>query len=169
MSKCTISKKDGGLTNLKTRSMVSTCHRLFGANRSAAIPIWEVMTGLNSLSATSRNASSSRIKTRTLLSLMSVKLRSSALLRILMSGSRKQSKIVFRCRCTAFGSIETTLIKVFRATYLMLLSLLDKNFPRMFTPRTRSPESASISKIVRTASYKMEFPTFFDDSVFVAT
>ena len=51
----------------------------------------------------------------------------------------------------------------------MLLSLLLKNLPRMFTPSTRRPESASISRIVSTASYKIEFPTFFDDSVFVAT
>jgi hypothetical protein len=157
------------LTSFKTRSMVSTCHLLFGAKRSAATPIWEVMTGLNSLSATSKKASSSLISTRTLLSLIKVKLRSSALLRILMSGSRKQSRMVFRCRCTAFGSTATTLISVLRATYLMLLSRFDRNFPRMLTPSTRSPESASMSRIVSTASYRIEFPTFFDESVFVAT
>lgn len=51
----------------------------------------------------------------------------------------------------------------------MLLSLFDKNFPRMFTPSTRRPESASMSRIVSTASYRMEFPTFLEESVFVAT
>jgi hypothetical protein len=157
------------LTSFNTRSIVSTCHLLLGANRSAAIPIWEVITGLNSLSATSRKASNSRIKTRTLLSLIRVKLRSSALRRILISGSRRQSRIVLRCRWTAFGSTATTLMSVFKATYLMLLSRFDKNFPRMLTPSTRRPESASMSRMVSTASYRMEFPTFFEDSVLVAT
>lgn len=149
--------------------MVSTCHLLFGANRSAAIPIWDVITGLNSLSATSRKARSSRIKTRTLLSLIKVKLRSRALRRILISGSRRQSRMVLRCRWTAFGSTATTLMRVFKATYLILLSRLERNFPRMLTPSTRRPESASMSRIVRTASYRIEFPTFLDDSVLVAT
>jgi len=149
--------------------MVSTCHRLFGAKRSAAMPICEVMTGLNSLSATSRKASSSLIKTRTLLALTKVKLRSRALRRMLISGSRRQSRIVFRWRCTAFGSMATTLMSVFKATYRMLLSLFERNFPRMLTPSTRRPESASMSRMVSTASYKMELPTFFDDSVLVAT
>lgn len=149
--------------------MVSTCHRLFGANRSAAIPICDVITGLNSLSATSRKARSSLISTRTLLSLIKVKLRSRARLRILISGSRRQSRMVLRCRWTAFGSTATTLMRVFRATYRILLSRLDRNFPRILTPSTRSPESASMSRIVSTASYNIEFPTFLDESVFVAT
>lgn len=34
---------------------------------------------------------------------------------------------------------------------------------------TRRPVSASISRTVSTVSYKMEFPTFLDESVFVAT
>lgn len=34
---------------------------------------------------------------------------------------------------------------------------------------TRSPVSASISRTVRTVSYKIELPTFFDESVLVAT
>lgn len=34
---------------------------------------------------------------------------------------------------------------------------------------TRKPVSASISSTVSTVSYKMEFPTFFAESVFVAT
>ena len=34
---------------------------------------------------------------------------------------------------------------------------------------TRSPVSASISSTVKTVSYKMEFPTFLDESVLVAT
>ena len=53
--------------------------------------------------------------------------------------------------------------------YRMLLSLLLKNFPRILIAMTRSPVSASISRTVSTVSYKMEFPTFFDESVFVAT
>lgn len=109
------------------------------------------------------------MSTRTLLSLISVKLRSKALRLMLISGSRKQSRIVLRCLWTAFGSTATTLIRVLRATYLMLLSLLAKNLPRMLTPSTRKPESASISRIVSTASYKMELPTFLVESVFVAT
>ncbi len=96
--------------------MVSMCHRLLGANLSAAMPIWLVMVVLNSLSATSRKASSSRMSTRTLTSLMSVKLRSSARLLMLMSGSLRHSKMVFLCRWTAFGSMATTLISVLRAT-----------------------------------------------------
>ncbi len=116
------------------------------------MPIWLVMVGLNSLSATSKKASSSRISTRTLPSLISVKLRSRALLLMLISGSLRHSRIVFRCRCTALVSMATTLTSVFKATYRMLLSLLVRNLPKMFTPRTRKPESASISKMVRTAS-----------------
>lgn len=34
---------------------------------------------------------------------------------------------------------------------------------------TRRPVSASISRTVRTVSYKIELPTFFDESVLVAT
>ena len=133
------------------------------------MPIWVVMIGLNSVSATSRNASSSRIRTRTLSSRIRVKLRSRARRRMEISGSRRHSRMVFRCRWTAFGSIATTLMRVLRATYRVLLSLLERNLPRMLTPRTRRPESASMSRMVSTASYRMELPTFFDASVLVAT
>ena len=51
----------------------------------------------------------------------------------------------------------------------MLLSLFVKNLPSMLTPNTLRPESASMSRIVKTASYRIELPTFFDESVFVAT
>lgn len=34
---------------------------------------------------------------------------------------------------------------------------------------TRRPVSASISRTVKTVSYKIEFPTFFVESVLVAT
>jgi hypothetical protein len=44
------------------------------------------------------------------------------------------------------------LTSVFNATYLMLLSLFERNFPRMLTPNTLNAESASMSRIVRTAS-----------------
>lgn len=55
------------------------------------------------------------------------------------------------------------------STHRMLLSLFPKNFPRMLIAMTRSPLSASISRTARTVSYRIEFPTFFDESVFVAT
>jgi hypothetical protein len=51
----------------------------------------------------------------------------------------------------------------------MLLSLLPKNLPKMLIAITRSPLSDSISKIVNTVSYRIEFPTFLEESVFVAT
>lgn len=51
----------------------------------------------------------------------------------------------------------------------MLLSRLPKNLPRMLIAMTRRPESASISRIVRTVSYNIEFPTFLVESVLVAT
>lgn len=51
----------------------------------------------------------------------------------------------------------------------MLLSRLLRNFPRILIAMTRKPLSASISKTVMTVSYKIELPTFFVESVFVAT
>ena len=54
-------------------------------------------------------------------------------------------------------------------TYRMLLSLLLRNFPRILMAITRKLLSASISKTVRTVSYRIEFPTFLVESVFVAT
>ena len=54
-------------------------------------------------------------------------------------------------------------------TRRILLSRLDKNFPRMLIAITRKPVSASISSTVNTVSYRMEFPTFFVESVLVAT
>ena len=41
--------------------------------------------------------------------------------------------------------------------------------PRMLIAITRKPLSASISRIVRTVSYRIELPTFLEESVFVAT
>lgn len=35
-----------------------------------------------------------------------------------MSPSRRQSRMMLRCRCTALVSIDTTLFNVLRATYL---------------------------------------------------
>jgi len=55
------------------------------------------------------------------------------------------------------------------SNYRMLLSRLLKNFPRMLIAITRRPVSASISRTVKTVSYRMAFPTFFVPSVFVAT
>ena len=51
----------------------------------------------------------------------------------------------------------------------MLLSRLRRKRPRIVVARTRRPPSPSISMIVFTHSYKMAFPAFFCDSVFVAT
>lgn len=53
--------------------------------------------------------------------------------------------------------------------YLMLLSLLLKNFPRMLMAKTRRALSEGVSMMVKTVSYRIELPTFFDDSVLVAT
>jgi len=116
--------RDGGTkptrkhTSFKTRRTVSMCHLLLGANRSAARDIWVVMPNLNSLSATSRKASSSRMRIRILDSLISAYDSSSARRRIEISLSRRQSRMILRCRCTALVSIDTTLLSVFRATYL---------------------------------------------------
>lgn len=54
-------------------------------------------------------------------------------------------------------------------SYLILLSRFVKNFPRMLIAITLKPLSASISRTVNTVSYSIEFPTFFVESVFVAT
>lgn len=51
----------------------------------------------------------------------------------------------------------------------MLLSLLLRNLPSILMAMTRKPVSASISKTVKTVSYNIELPTFFVESVFVAT
>jgi hypothetical protein len=51
----------------------------------------------------------------------------------------------------------------------MLLSRLLRNFPRMLIAMTRRPLSASMSNTVETVSYRIEFPTFFVESVLVAT
>jgi len=51
----------------------------------------------------------------------------------------------------------------------MLLSLLAKNLPSIFTARTLSELSALISMMVSTVSYKIALPTFFAESVLVAT
>jgi hypothetical protein len=56
-----------------------------------------------------------------------------------------------------------------REANLTFLSLLDRNRPRMLIARTRRPLSHWISIMVNTVSYKMECPTFFPDSVLVAT
>lgn len=54
-------------------------------------------------------------------------------------------------------------------THRILLSRLLRNLPRMLMAMTRRPLSASISNTVRTVSYRIEFPTFFVESVLVAT
>ena len=118
---CTIQKVKLRLrTNFKTLKKVSMCHRLLGAKRSAAKLICVVMPSLNSLSATSKNARSSRIRTRTFCSLINAYESSRARRRIDISPSLRQSKMMFRCRKTAFVSIDTTLLRVFSATYLSL-------------------------------------------------
>jgi len=71
---------------------------------------------------------------------------------------------------TYLGNVEVSDdLNTANFVYRMLLSLLLKNLPRMFIAMTRKPVSASISSTVSTVSYKIEFPTFFDESVFVAT
>ena len=46
------------------------------------------------------------------------------------SASFTQSTTVDRCRCTAWRSTDTTFARMLSATYLMLLSLLDRNLNR---------------------------------------
>mmetsp|Transcript_35560 Transcript_35560/g.57386 ORF Transcript_35560/g.57386 Transcript_35560/m.57386 type:complete len:251 (-) Transcript_35560:307-1059(-) len=58
---------------------------------------------------------------------------------------------------------------VLRATYLMLLSLCNKNLPRILMARWRSPSSASMAMMVCTHSYRIAFPGFFDGSVLIDT
>lgn len=53
--------------------------------------------------------------------------------------------------------------------YRILLSRLLKNLPSMLIAMTLKPCCASISRMVKTASYKMLFPTFLLESVLVAT
>lgn len=102
-----------------------------------------------------------------------------------MSSSFKQSKMVDRWRCTALWSTCTVRSNVFNATYLweaiqhsstmtnnahlMFLSLLTRKRPRILMAKTLSPLSLLISIIVITVSYRMAWPTFFPDSVLVAT
>jgi hypothetical protein len=52
---------------------------------------------------------------------------------------------------------------------LMLLSRLDKNFPKILIARTRRPPFSSMLIIVWTQSYRIAFPAFLFDSVFDAT
>lgn len=130
------------------------CHRLFGANRSAATETLEANADLNSLSIFPRLSKFKSLSTSpTSFSLLiKVKASSIARRRIEMSGSSRQPKIVLSCLRTALGSMETTLWRVFNATYRILLSLLVKNFPRILIPRVVRPLSASMSKIASTAS-----------------
>lgn len=51
----------------------------------------------------------------------------------------------------------------------IFLSGLSRNRPSMLMASTRRPLSLCMSIIVSTVSYSMALPTFFDDSVFVAT
>lgn len=51
----------------------------------------------------------------------------------------------------------------------MLLSRLDKNRPKILIANTRKPLVASMPIIVSTHSYKIAFPAFLFDSVFVET
>lgn len=52
------------------------------------------------------------------------------------SGSFKQSRIVARCRWTAFESACTTRSRVFSATYRISLSVFNKNRPSILTANT---------------------------------
>jgi hypothetical protein len=52
---------------------------------------------------------------------------------------------------------------------LILLSRLDKNLPRILIASTRRPPLSSMLMIVSTHSYRIAFPAFLFDSVFVAT
>ena len=54
-------------------------------------------------------------------------------------------------------------------TYRTFLSEFERNRPRMLIAKTRNPLSDWMSIIVRTVSYRIEWPTFLVESVFVAT
>lgn len=56
-----------------------------------------------------------------------------------------------------------------KSEYRMFLSGLRRKRPRMLIASTRNPLSALIFMIVRAHSYRIAFPTFLADSVFVAT
>mmetsp|Transcript_7826 Transcript_7826/g.19248 ORF Transcript_7826/g.19248 Transcript_7826/m.19248 type:complete len:296 (-) Transcript_7826:519-1406(-) len=150
-------------------AIVSTCHCGDVACDSTSKQIFSTSLGLNDTSLSSMNCRSTSMKTSMLPSFTRAHARSSARLRIEMSASCTHCTMTFLCLFTAFGSIATTLIRVSRATYFMLLSLWPKNFPRMFTASTLSPPVLSISMMVRAHSYSTAQPAFLDPSVFEAT
>lgn len=59
--------------------------------------------------------------------------------------------------------------RVFKATYLIFLSVFNKNRPKILIANTLSPDSDLMSIIDNTVSYKIVFPTFLLVSVVVAT
>ena len=61
------------------------------------------------------------------------------------SASFTQSTTVERCRCTAWRSTDTTLAKMLSATYLMLLSLLDRNLNGQTSGFSLTPATAPSS------------------------
>lgn len=75
------------LTATRTLIKVSKCHRVFGANFSAANTILEEHWALNSGSDVSKNASNSLVIVKTLWELIRAMLNSSALLLMDTSGS----------------------------------------------------------------------------------
>ena len=61
------------------------------------------------------------------------------------SASFTQSTTVERCRCTAWRSTDTTLARMLSATYLMLLSLLDRNLNGQTSGFSLTPATAPSS------------------------
>jgi len=98
--------------------------------------------------------------------------KSKARWRIEISTSFKQSKIIFLWRCKVevlANPVSATVVRVIKATYLILLSLLAKKRPRILIAKTLNEFSLSIWIIVKTASYNTALPVFFVPSVLVTT
>lgn len=81
----------------------------------------------------------------------------------------KHSKMVVLCLWTAELSTCTVLNRVFSATYLIFLSLFNRNLPSILMANTLKLLSDLMSMIDKTVSYRMVLPTFLLVSVFVAT
>ena len=77
--------------------------------------------------------------------------------------------MVVLCFYTALISYLTTFPSINKDTYLLLASLNDKNFPKIFIPVVFKVADDSIANIVFTHSYKTAFPEFLLPAVYVAT
>ena len=153
----------------RTSVMMSMYQIGVGAKVSTTRQIFPTSSVLKCESSSSRNPKKSDMKTSTFFSLTSSKASSRALVLIEMSVSLMHSMMTDLCLSTALASRLTTRLRVCRAANLRLLSLLPRNFPRMFTARTLSPPTLPVSMIVLTHSYSTELPAVLEGSVLEAT